>query len=46
MFKRLKTNIGLHLLVAVALSLVINFSYLLLPIITERGMTQRGSDDD
>lgn len=46
MFKRLKTNIGLHLLVAVALSLVINFSYLLLPIITERGMAQRGGDDD
>lgn len=28
---------GLHLLVAVALSLVINFSYLLMPLITQRG---------
>lgn len=30
-------QIGLHLLVAVALSLVINFSYLLMPLITQRG---------
>lgn len=29
--------VGLHLLVAVALSLVINFSYLLMPLITQRG---------
>ncbi len=41
--KRPKNHIGIHLLTAVALSLVINFSYLLLPIITERGMDQRGS---
>lgn len=40
--KRPKNNIGLHMLTAVALSLVINFSYLLLPIITDRGMNQRG----
>ena len=40
-----KHNIALHLLIAIALSLVINFSYLLLPIITERGMDQRGGDD-
>ncbi len=31
------TLVGLHLLVAVALSLVINFSYLLMPLITQRG---------
>lgn len=37
-----KANIGLHILMAVALSLVINFSYLLMPIITEQGMDQRG----
>lgn len=42
---RLKTNIGLHLLIAVVLSLVINFSYLLMPIITEQGWNQRGGDD-
>ena len=40
--KRIKSHIGLHILTAVALSLVINFSYLLLPIITDRGMNQRG----
>ena len=42
--KRLKSNIVLHLLVALALSLVINFSYLLIPIITDYGMNQRGDD--
>ena len=40
---QVKSHIGLHILTAVALSLVINFSYLLLPIITERGMAQRGN---
>ena len=39
-----KANIGLHILMAVALSLVINFSYLLMPIITEQGIDQRGDD--
>ncbi|MBQ8493911.1 MAG: histidine kinase [Alistipes sp.] len=43
--KRLKINIGLHLMIAVVLSLVINFSYLLMPIITEQGINQRGDDD-
>ena len=43
--KRLKSNIVLHLLVALALSLVINFSYLLIPIITDYGMNQRGGGD-
>lgn len=43
--KRLKSNILLHLLMALALSLIINFSYLLMPIITEHGIDQRGSDD-
>lgn len=43
--KRLNTNIGIHLLIAVALSLVINFSYLLLPIITESGLDNRMKDD-
>ena len=33
-------------MVAVALSLIINFSYLLVPIITERGMAQRGMEDE
>ena len=37
---RSKNNILLHLFTAVVLSLVINFSYLLLPIITDRGMEQ------
>ena len=35
-----KNNILIHLFTAVVLSLVINFSYLLLPIITDRGMEQ------
>ncbi|MCX4262001.1 MAG: histidine kinase [Alistipes sp.] len=34
---RHSNSVGLHLLVAVALSLVINFSYLLMPLITQRG---------
>lgn len=38
---RSKNNILIHLFAAVVLSLVINFSYLLLPIITDRGMAQR-----
>ena len=36
-----KNNILIHLFAAVVLSLVINFSYLLLPIITDRGIAQR-----
>ena len=43
--KRLKPSLGLHLIVALALSLVINFSYLLVPIITDQGMNQRGDVD-
>ena len=35
-----KNNILLHLFAAVVLSLVINFSYLLLPIITDRGIEE------
>ena len=38
---RPKNNILIHLFTAVVLSLVINFSYLLLPIITDRGIAQR-----
>ena len=34
----------LHMLMALALSLVINFSYLLTPIITDHGVGQRGVD--
>lgn len=40
-----KNNILIHLFTAVVLSLVINFSYLLLPIITDRGMEQRDAGD-
>lgn len=40
--RKFKTSIGLHLMIAVVLSLVINFSYLLMPIITEQGINQRG----
>ena len=40
-----KSNLMLHMLMALALSLVINFSYLLTPIITEHGVGQRGGDD-
>lgn len=36
-------NVGLHVMVALALSLVINFSYLLAPIITERGIDERST---
>lgn len=43
--KRLKSHIVLHLLVAFALSLIVNFSYLLAPIITEYGINQRGIDN-
>lgn len=43
--RKSNTSIGLHLLIAVVLSLVINFSYLLMPIITEQGINQRGDDD-
>lgn len=40
----MKNNILLHTLIAIALSLVVNFSYLLLPIITDQGMAQRGRE--
>ena len=40
-----KNNILIHLFAAVVLSLVINFSYLLLPIITDRGIAQRNVGD-
>ena len=40
--KKFRASIVLHIIVAVALSLVINFSYLLVPIITDQGMKQRG----
>lgn len=43
--RKFKTSIGLHLMIAVVLSLVINFSYLLMPIITEQGINQRGGDE-
>ena len=36
-----KSNIILHALIAVVLSLVVNFSYLLTPIITEQGAKPR-----
>ena len=39
-----KSNLMLHMLMALALSLVINFSYLLTPIITDHGVGQRGVD--
>ena len=39
-----KRSIVIHLLIALVLSLVINFSYLLVPIITEQGMSQRGEE--
>jgi len=40
----MKNNIILHTLIAIALSLVVNFSYLLLPIITDQGIAQRGRE--
>ena len=40
--KILKRSLGMHLLIAIGLSLIINFSYLLVPIITEQGMSERG----
>ena len=43
--KRFKPSFGLHLIVALALSLVINFSYLLVPIITDQGVNQRSDID-
>ena len=42
---RQKPSLGLHLIVALALSLVINFSYLLVTIITDQGMDQRSDID-
>lgn len=43
------SQIGLHMLVAVALSLVVNFSYLLMPLITQRGgvdaRSRKGEDN-
>ena len=44
--KRLRQHIGMHLLVALVLSLVINFSYLLVPIITEHGVNERSMHTD
>lgn len=44
--KRLKNNLILHILIAVVLSLVINFSYLLLPIITENGLARRAPHNE
>ena len=41
---KLKNYIILHALIAIGLSLVVNFSYLLLPIITEQGIDRRGDD--
>ena len=38
-----KNSILIHLFTALVLSLVINFSYLLLPIITDRGMAQHNA---
>ena len=35
----------IHILVAILVSLVINFSYLLMPIITESGMGERSMSD-
>lgn len=39
-----KNNILLHTLMAIGLSLVVNFSYLLLPIITDQGVKQRSPE--
>ena len=38
---RIRLNVVIHILVALLLSLVINFSYLLMPIITEHGVNER-----
>lgn len=43
--KSFKPSFGLHLIVALSLSLVINFSYLLVPIITDQGMNTRRDID-
>ena len=39
--RRVRQHFIIHILVAIVLSLVINFSYLLMPIITESGMGER-----
>ncbi len=39
--RRIRQDVLVHILVAIVLSLVINFSYLLMPIITESGMGER-----
>ncbi len=44
--KKFTASLGLHIIVAVALSLVINFSYLLVPIISDQGVRQRGAEPD
>ncbi len=44
--RRPGTAIWLHGLVAIALSLVINFSYLLLPIITDQGIDSRSLNEE
>lgn len=42
--RSLKSALLMHILIAIGLSLVINFSYLLAPIISEQGMNQRGEE--
>ena len=39
--RRARQHFMIHILVAILLSLVINFSYLLMPIITESGLGER-----
>jgi hypothetical protein len=41
-----KNTILPHIVIALALSLVINFSYLLVPIITDQGVNERTNNDD
>ena len=42
---RVRQHLMIHILVAILLSLVINFSYLLMPIITESGLGERRMSD-
>ena len=42
---RIRLNVVIHILVAIVLSLVINFSYLLMPIITESGLGERSMNE-
>ncbi|MBO7198628.1 MAG: histidine kinase [Alistipes sp.] len=41
----IRLNVVIHILVAIVLSLVINFSYLLMPIITESGLGERSMNE-